>query len=72
MSDAIREHEKIRELLALAAAGALDEKEEQLVTRHLRKCETCAAEQETWSMIGSALRRLRSCALHNAGADSSC
>jgi anti-sigma factor RsiW len=52
------EHDKIRELLALAAAGALDEQEEQLVARHLRECAACSAEQETWSMIGSALRRL--------------
>lgn len=58
MSEAIHEHEKIRELLALAVAGALDEKQEQLVARHLRECGSCAAEQETWSMIGSALRRL--------------
>ena len=58
MNNPAREHEKFREMLALAAAGALDEKEEQLVARHLRECETCAAEQEIWSMIGSALRRL--------------
>jgi len=58
MQNSTREHEKIRGLLALAAAGALDEKEEHLVARHLRECEQCSAEQETWSMIGSALRRL--------------
>src|ERR1700677_4891725 len=57
-TNSTREHQKIRELLALAAAGALDDKEEQLVARHLRECEQCSAEQETWSMIGSALRRL--------------
>ena len=58
MQNSTREHEKIRGLLALAAAGALDDKEEQLVARHLRECEQCSAELETWSMIGSALRRL--------------
>jgi anti-sigma factor RsiW len=58
MSDPIRDHEKIREMLSLAAAGALDPQEEQMVMQHVRGCEACAAEQEKWGMIGSALRRL--------------
>ncbi|MGA8036929.1 MAG: zf-HC2 domain-containing protein [Candidatus Acidiferrales bacterium] len=52
------DHEKIRELLSLAAASALEPQEEQMLMQHLRECESCAAEQETWSMIGSALRRM--------------
>lgn len=58
MSERMDEHQKIRELVSLAAAGALEPHEEQLVMQHVRECATCAAEQETWGMIGSALRRL--------------
>jgi predicted anti-sigma-YlaC factor YlaD len=52
------DHQKIREMLSLAAAGALDSREEDLVMNHLRGCATCSAEAETWKQIGSALRRL--------------
>jgi anti-sigma factor RsiW len=58
MSEPMYEHQKIRELLALAAAGALEPHEEQIVMQHVRGCQACAVEQETWSMIGGALRRL--------------
>lgn len=52
------EHDSIRELLALAASGALDAEEEQRVTRHLATCEACAAELESWRSLTGALRRL--------------
>lgn len=52
------EHEKIRELLALAAAGALDCSEETALTAHLRSCPACAANLEIWHGIQSHLRRI--------------
>lgn len=52
------EHDKIRELLALAAAGALTSPEEERVTRHLRSCEACSQHMETWQSIARDLRRL--------------
>lgn len=50
--------DKIREMLSLAAAGVLDPGEEQQVAQHLRTCEGCAAELETWERLGRGLRRL--------------
>jgi len=38
------EHEEIRSLLSLAAAGVLGEKEEQRVAVHVARCPECAAE----------------------------
>ena len=52
------EHEEIRELLALAAAGALSAAEEELVARHLRSCEVCSQRMESWQSIARDLRRL--------------
>jgi len=52
------EHDKIRELLALAAAGALTSPEEERVARHLRSCEACSRHMETWQSIARDLRRL--------------
>lgn len=52
------EHEEIRSLLALAAAGALDEEEELRVARHLSTCTACAAEAETWQALARGLRVL--------------
>jgi predicted anti-sigma-YlaC factor YlaD len=58
MNERNASHDKIRGLLALAAAGALDAHEEQIVEQHVRECAACAAEQEKFSLIGGALRRL--------------
>ncbi|HVA17064.1 MAG TPA: zf-HC2 domain-containing protein [Candidatus Dormibacteraeota bacterium] len=52
------EHDEIRELLSLAPAGALDAKEDQRVSAHLRTCPACAAELGSWQAIGAGLRRL--------------
>ena len=52
------EHDKIRELLALAAAGALTSAEEKQVAEHVRSCTACSNELETWRPIASELRRL--------------
>ena len=52
------EHDKIRELLALAAAGALTSAEEKQVAEHVRSCVACANELEAWRPIASELRRL--------------
>jgi anti-sigma factor RsiW len=51
-------HDKIRELLGLAAAGALDAGEEQRVERHAASCAACAAELENWRLLAGGLRRL--------------
>ena len=52
------EHEAIRELLSLAAAGALDAADEQRIARHLRECGSCAAEFEQFQGLANSLRRL--------------
>jgi anti-sigma factor RsiW len=52
------EHDKIRELLALAVAGALTSAEEKQVAEHLRSCIACSNELEAWRPIASELRRL--------------
>ena len=52
------EHDKIRELLALAAAGALTQAEEEQVAAHLRLCSDCANEMDTWRSIAADICRL--------------
>ncbi len=52
------EHDKIRELLALAAAEALTSAEEKQVAEHVRSCTACSNELEDWRPIASELRRL--------------
>ncbi|HKV61427.1 MAG TPA: hypothetical protein VJO16_05910 [Candidatus Acidoferrum sp.] len=54
----MREHDKIRELLALAAADALTSAEEKQVAEHVRSCIACSNELEAWRPIASELRRL--------------
>ncbi len=51
-------HESIREMLALAAAGALDDKEARRVEEHAATCAECAAELERWQSLAGALRRV--------------
>jgi anti-sigma factor RsiW len=55
---AMNEHDKIRELLALAAAGALTNAEEKQVAEHLRSCVACSSELEAWRSIATDLCRL--------------
>lgn len=54
----MNEHEKIRELLALAAAGALTTAEERQVAEHVRSCVACATELESWRSIAAEICRL--------------
>jgi predicted anti-sigma-YlaC factor YlaD len=48
----------VSELLALAAAGALDATESARVAEHLRDCEACAAAAREWRALAEALGRL--------------
>lgn len=50
------EHDEFRELLSLAAAGALDTTEDQHVSSHLRSCSACAAELASWQALEAGLR----------------
>lgn len=52
------EHDEIRNLLALAAAGGLDEAEEHRVLSHARTCGECSKEMESWQLLAAGLRRL--------------
>lgn len=52
------EHDEIRELLGLAASGALEREEEERVARHIRSCALCSEELEDWRRIATGLRRL--------------
>ena len=54
----MNEHESIRELLALAAAGALDEDEQRELGRHLAECSACNAELDAWRGLAASLKRL--------------
>jgi anti-sigma factor RsiW len=54
----MNEHKTLRELLGLAAAGALDPSEQRQVEEHLRGCGACRAEFQFWSQIAGALREL--------------
>lgn len=58
MNAKMTEHDEIRRLLSLAAAGALDATEDQRVAAHLRACPTCAAELASWQAIETGLRRI--------------
>jgi anti-sigma factor RsiW len=52
------EHEKIRELLSLAAAGALDAGDDQRVAQHLRTCTACSCAHDGWREVARGLRQL--------------
>jgi anti-sigma factor RsiW len=52
------EHERTRELLALAAAGALAPEEIRRVEEHAASCTACACEMEAWRSLSQRLRRL--------------
>jgi len=55
---AMSEHDKIRDLLALAAADALTSAEEKQVAEHVRSCIACSNELGAWRPIASELHRL--------------
>jgi anti-sigma factor RsiW len=52
------EHERVRELLALAAAGALAPEEIRRIEEHAASCTACARELEAWHSLSQRLRRL--------------
>jgi len=52
------EHAEIRDLLTLAAAGALSADEQRRVQEHLRGCVDCKAEFDAWRQLTGALRDL--------------
>ncbi len=54
----MNDHDEIRALLALAAAGALEPDEEDRVAGHIRSCSDCANEAASWQSIAGHLRRL--------------
>ena len=54
----MRDHNDYRELLALAAAGALDDDEQRELQHHATTCAECAAELDRWAALAGALRRL--------------
>ena len=54
----MNEHESIRELLALAAAGALEEKEQRELDRHLAACSACNAELDVFRGLAASLKRM--------------
>jgi len=54
----MNEHESIRAMLPLAAAGLLSADELRRVEQHARTCEDCRKDQETWSVYAQGLRKL--------------
>jgi anti-sigma factor RsiW len=52
------DHDKIRELLPLAAADGLDAQESEQVMLHARTCAECSAELEQWQLLSRGLRQL--------------
>jgi anti-sigma factor RsiW len=54
----MNEHDEIRQLLSLAAADALNSREDQRIVAHVRSCAACAEELRQWQEMGAALRRL--------------
>jgi predicted anti-sigma-YlaC factor YlaD len=52
------DHEAVRELLALSAAGLLDAGEERLVREHARQCAACAAELDAFAVLSAGLAEL--------------
>jgi anti-sigma factor RsiW len=52
------EHDAVRELLPLAAAGVLDAAEEARLAAHIRLCPDCAANLGGWQQVGAGLRRI--------------
>lgn len=52
------EHAAIRDLLTLAAAGALDAAGQRRLEEHLRHCPDCRIELEAWQRLTGALEEL--------------
>lgn len=54
----MNDHDKIRELLPLAAAGVLNAAEEAELLAHLRLCPHCAGNLSRFDELGGDLRRI--------------
>ena len=54
----MKEHNAIRELLGLAAAGILDPEEQQRIQDHLLQCDACREDFNDWMLLTDALRAL--------------
>lgn len=52
------DHESVRHLLALSAAGLLDAGEERLVREHARQCARCAARLDDYAALSAGLSAL--------------
>jgi predicted anti-sigma-YlaC factor YlaD len=52
------EHDAIRELLPLAAGGALDAQEQRRIEEHARECAACRRELEIWAGYAQGLQHL--------------
>jgi len=52
------DHESVRHLLALSAAGLLDAGEERLVREHARQCARCAAKLDDYAALAAGLSAL--------------
>jgi anti-sigma factor RsiW len=52
------EHESVRAILALAAAGALGPEEVQRVEQHVHGCDLCRQDLATWAAYTQGLRKL--------------
>jgi anti-sigma factor RsiW len=54
----MNEHDEIRDLLALAAAGGLDAETERRMEEHLGQCAECRTELDSWQQLTGALKRM--------------
>ena len=54
----MNEHESVRQLLALSAAGLLEASEERLVREHARQCAACAAKLDDYATLSAGLAAL--------------
>jgi roadblock/LC7 domain-containing protein len=54
----MNDHEKLRELLGIAAAGALTRDEQESVDRHVSECAGCAGEWSAHRLLAVGLRSL--------------
>ena len=52
------EHESVRAMLALAAAGALGPEEVRRIEQHAQGCELCRRDLETWAVYTQGLGKL--------------
>ena len=52
------DHEHVRQLLSLSAAGLLDAGEERLVHEHARQCDACAAALDEFAALSAGLSAL--------------